>query len=201
MGTFRSGFCAVSLLALLSGCASSGADLPLLPSTAKLSDAYVLGPGDKLRIVLYGGDPGSVHAVSSVAGDAGDQYVVSDMGTVDAPYIGAVKAGGLTIDQLKRDITAKLADGYVKDPKVGIDVVASRPFYIVGEVNHPGSYPCTAGSRLVSAVALAGGYTYRANEDFAVVERKEGDHIVTGRAAPDTPILPDDVIKIPERYY
>jgi polysaccharide export outer membrane protein len=50
-------------------------------------------------------------------------------------------------------------------------------------------------------VALAGGYTYRANEDFAVVERKQGDHIVTGRAAPDTPILPDDVIRVPERYY
>jgi polysaccharide export outer membrane protein len=200
LGAFRSGLCAASLAALLAGCASEGADLPLLPSTAKLSDAYVLGPGDKVRIVLYGGDPNSMHAVGNDSGNQ-NQYVVSDVGTVDAPYIGAVKAGGLTVDQLKRDITTKLADGYVKDPKVGIDVVASRPFYIVGEVNHPGSYPCTAGARLVSAVALAGGYTYRANEDFAVVERKQGDHIVTGRAAPDTPILPDDVIKIPERYY
>jgi polysaccharide export outer membrane protein len=198
MGGFRSALCAVALLGLLAGCASQGSDLPLLPSTAKLSDAYVLGPGDKLRIVLYGGDPGSVHEVGN---DASNQFVVSDTGMVDAPYIGQVTAGGLTVDQLKREITTKLADGYVKDPKVGIDIVASRPFYIVGEVNHPGSYPCTAGSRLVSAVALAGGYTYRANEDYAVVERKQGDHIVTGRAAPDTPILPDDVIKIPERYY
>jgi polysaccharide export outer membrane protein len=189
-----------SVLAILSGCASTGADLPPLPATTGLSDAYVLGAGDKLRIVLYGGDPGSQHPVGGEAGNQ-NQYVVSDMGTVEAPYLGEVQAAGLTVDQLKRNITTKLADGYVKDPKVGIDVVVSRPFYIVGEVNHPGSYPCTTGSRLVSAVALAGGYTYRANEDFAVVERKQGDHIVTGRAAPDTPILPDDVIRVPERYY
>jgi polysaccharide export outer membrane protein len=150
-----------------------------------------------LRIVLYNGDPTNTRT----GGEAANQYVISDTGMVDAPYIGQVEAAGLTVDQLKQNITAKLADGYVKDPKVGIDIVVSRPFYIVGEVNHPGAYPCTTGSRLVSAVAIAGGYTYRANEDFAVVERKQGDRIVTGRAAPDTPILPDDVIHIPERYY
>ena len=196
--TFFAGVCAASMIALLSGCSSTGADLPPLPEASKLSDVYVLGAGDKLRIVLYGGDPTTGRAGSS---DAANQYVVSDMGTVDAPYIGEIAAAGLTVDQLKRNITAKLSDGYIKDPKVGIDIVVSRPFYIVGEINHPGAYPCTTGSRLVSAVAIAGGYTYRANEDFAVVERKQGDRIVKGRAAPDTPILPDDVIHIPERYY
>jgi len=195
--TLISGLCAATLAASLSGCASTGADLPQLPAATKLSDVYVLGAGDKLRIVLYGGDP----TAARPEGEAANQYVISDTGTVGAPYIGEIAAAGLTVDQLKRNITAKLADGYVKDPKVGIDIVVSRPFYIVGEVNHPGAYPCTTGSRLVSAVALAGGYTYRANEDFAVVERKQGDRIVTGRAAPDTPILPDDVIHVPERYY
>lgn len=195
--TLISALCAASLAATVSGCASSGADLPPLPAATKLSDVYVLGAGDKLRIVLYGGDPTNARA----GGDAANQFVVSDTGTVDAPYIGETAAAGLTVDQLKRNITAKLADGYVKDPKVGIDIVVTRPFFIVGEVNHPGAYPCTTGSRLVSAVAVAGGYTYRANEDFAVVERKQGDRVVKGRAAPDTPILPDDVIHVPERYY
>src|SRR5215469_3503502 len=148
------GICMASVLAILSGCSSTGADLPPLPPSTGLADAYVLGAGDKLRIVLYGGDPANARPVGN---DASNQFVVSDMGTVEAPYIGEVQAAGLTVDQLKRNITVKLADGYVKDPKVGIEVVVSRPFYIVGEVNHPGSYPCTVGSRLVSAVALAGG--------------------------------------------
>jgi protein involved in polysaccharide export with SLBB domain len=195
--TVFSGVCALSLLAFLPGCSSTGSDLPPLPAASNLSDVYVLGAGDKLRIVLYGGDP----TITRASGEGANQYVVSDVGTVDAPYIGEIAAAGLTVDQLKRNITAKLSDGYIKDPKVGIDIVVARPFYIVGEINHPGAYPCTTGSRLVSAVAIAGGYTYRANEDFAVVERKLGDRIVKGRAAPDTPILPDDVIHIPERYY
>src|SRR6185437_5612838 len=160
--TLISGLCAASLVATLSGCASTGADLPPLPAATKLSDVYVLGAGDKLRIVLYGGDPTNART----GGEAANQFVISDTGTVDAPYIGEIPAAGLTVDQLKRNITAKLSDGYIKDPKVGIDIVVSRPFYIVGEINHPGAYPCTTGSRLVSAVAIAGGYTYRANEDF-----------------------------------
>ena len=196
--TIRVGLCAASIATALSGCSSTGADLPLLSSAGHVSDTYVLGAGDKLRIVLYGGDPEAERPVTS---DTANQYVVSDSGTIDAPYLGAVPAAGMTVDQLKHQIADKLAAGYVKDPKVGIDVAVFRPFYIVGEVNHPGAYPCAAGSRLVSAIALAGGYTYRANEDFAVVERKQGDRIVTGRVLPDTPILPDDVIHVPERYY
>jgi polysaccharide biosynthesis/export protein len=181
------------------GCAPDGANLPPLSEAATLDGSYVLGAGDKLAIELYG-----VTDVAERAGPVGngaDEFVVSENGSVDAPLIGSLPASGLTVDQLKAEITDKLSQGYLKDPKVGVTMVTYRPFFIVGEVNHPGSYPCTARSRTVSAVALAGGYTYRANEDFAIIERRQGGKIVTGRAGPDATILPDDVIRITQRYF
>ncbi len=184
---------------LATGCAPRGSDMAVLDTPTSLDSSYRLGPGDKLEIVIYGTGDATNHVGGP--GDGLGQYVVSETGTVDAPLIGAVTASGLTVDQLKRQITEKLAQGYIKDPKVGLNVLAYRPFYIVGEVNHPGSYPCTAKSRVISAVATAGGYTYRAAEDFAIIERRQGDKIVTGRVGPDAQVLPDDVIRISERYY
>src|ERR1700724_767017 len=72
-----------------------------------------------------------------------------------------------------------------------------RPFYIYGEVKPPGTYPYASGMRVVSAVATAGGYTYRANENYVVISR----HGVDRKALPDTAIEPNDVIKVPERYF
>jgi polysaccharide export outer membrane protein len=184
--------------ALLAGCAPKGSELPVLSQTPSINSSYVLGPGDRLQISLYGGPQSERQPTGA---DAMGPTDVSEAGTVDAPMIGSVHAAGLTIDDLKREITTKLADGYVKDPKVAVNILSYRPFYIVGEVNHPGSYPCTAKSRVLSAVATAGGFTYRANEDFVVVERKEGEKIVTGRLDPDAAILPDDVIRVTQRYY
>jgi polysaccharide export outer membrane protein len=195
--TLRIGF-ATGIMLLVGGCAPDGANLPSLTSSASLDNSYVLGAGDKLQIALYDANLGTDRPA---VGNGGDQFTVSESGTVDAPMIGATPAAGLTVDQLKEKITAKLAQGYLKHPKVGIELVTYRPFYIVGEVNHPGAYPCTTRSRVLSAVAIAGGYTYRANEDFAVVERRQGDKIVSGRVGPDTEILPDDVIRITQRYF
>ena len=180
-------------------CAPDGAQLPQLSSSASVDDSYVLAAGDKLQITLYDASAAADHTGAAASG--ADQFVVSEGGTVDAPMIGPVPATGKTVDQLKEEIVAKLSQGYVKDPKVGVSLATYRPFFIVGEVNHPGAYPCTARSRTLSAVALAGGYTYRANEEFAIVERRQGDKIITGRVGPDTPILPDDVVRITQRYF
>jgi polysaccharide export outer membrane protein len=186
--------------ALLAGCAPKGSDLPVLTQTSSINSSYVLGTGDRLQITLYGG-PQNDRQPTTTGADGIAATEVSEAGTVDAPMIGSVPATGLTVDDLKREITTKLADGYVKDPKVAVNILSYRPFYIVGEVNHPGSYPCTARSRVLSAVATAGGFTYRANEEFVVVERKEGGKIITGRLDPDAAILPDDVIRVTQRYY
>ncbi len=91
----------------------------------------------------------------------------------------------------------KLAQGYLKNPKVSVTILAYRPFYIYGEVTKPGEYPYASGMRVMSAVATAGGYTYRANQNYVVVTR----HGQERKALPGTPILPDDIIRVPERYF
>jgi polysaccharide export outer membrane protein len=190
---------AASAILATAACAPDGAGLPPLSSSATIDDSYVLDAGDKLQITLYDASVGTDRAGAAASG--ADQFVVSENGEIEAPFIGSLPARGKTVDQLKQEIIAKLSQGYVKDPKIGVSMVTYRPFFIVGEVNHPGSYPCTARSRTLSAVALAGGYTYRANEEFAIVERRKGDQIITGRVGPNTPILPDDVIRITQRYF
>jgi len=190
---------AASALLATAACAPDGASLPQLSSTATIDDSYVLDAGDKLQITLYDATGGADRAGAAANGT--DQFVVSENGEIDAPFIGPVPARGKTVDELKKEIITKLSQGYVKDPKVGVSMVTYRPFFIVGEVNRPGSYPCSARSRTLSAVALAGGYTYRANEEFAIVERRKGDTIITGRVGPNTPILPDDVIRVTQRYF
>jgi polysaccharide export outer membrane protein len=91
-----------------------------------------------------------------------------------------------------------LQPDYLKNPQVSVEVLNYRPFYILGEVNQPGSYPYVNGMRIINAVALAGGYTYRADEDDLWVTRASGNR---ERAGPTTQIFPGDVIEVPERFF
>jgi polysaccharide biosynthesis/export protein len=183
--TIRMAFAALTVILPLSACSSSGSSLPLLES-AKTDDAnYRLGPGDKLHIQVLGAE--------DLTGD----YAVGDNGTVSSPLIGDVKAAGLTRAQLEREMEKRLGQGYIRNPKVSVTILAYRPFYIYGEVTKPGEYPYASGMRVMSAVATAGGFTYRANENYVLVTRNGEQH----RALPNTQILPDDVIRVPERYF
>ncbi|MGH7001371.1 MAG: polysaccharide biosynthesis/export family protein [Stellaceae bacterium] len=169
----------------LAACASQGSGLPLL-ETSKISDTdYRLGPGDKLHIQVLGAE--------DLTGD----YAVGDNGTISTPLIGDIHAAGATRAGVERAMERKLAQGYLKNPKVSVTILQYRPFYIFGEVAKPGGYPFASGMRVVNAVATAGGYTYRANQDFVVVTRDGEER----KALASTPIRPDDVIKVPERYF
>jgi polysaccharide export outer membrane protein len=178
----------LSMLAIIlpvGACSSSGSDLPVLPSTLAVSP-YRLGPGDQLEIKLLGAD--------ELAG----RYTVQTDGTISMLLIGKVQAAGLTADQLARQIAAKLIEGsYVTHPEATISVMTYRPFYILGEVARPGSYPYAGGMRVLSAIAAAQGYTYRANQDFVIITRNGDD----GKGLALTPIQPDDIIRVPERYF
>ncbi|HLJ62530.1 MAG TPA: polysaccharide biosynthesis/export family protein [Stellaceae bacterium] len=170
----------------IAACSSQGSDLPPLESTGSGVDSqYRLGAGDKLRIQVLGAD------------DLTGEYGVSDNGTISSPLIGEVKAAGLTRAELEKAMAKKLAEGYIKNPRVSVTVLTYRPFYIFGEITKPGEYPYASGMRVQNAVALAGGYTYRANQNFVVVSRDGQEHKATG----NTPIRPDDVIKVPERFF
>lgn len=175
----------MAIMLPLAACSSAGSGLPLLQASKTDESTYRLGPGDKLHITVLGAD--------DLTGD----YIVADNGTISSPLIGDVKAGGLTRSEVEREMEHKLAQGYLKNPKVSISILTYRPFYIYGEVTKPGEYPYASGMRVNSAVATAGGYTYRANENYVIVTRNGQER----KALPDAPIQPDDVIKVPERYF
>ena len=122
--------------------------------------AYSLGPGDQVRIITFGED--------NLTGE----FRVNDSGNIALPLVGAVHAAGLTSGDLEAAVAAALRRGnLVRNPSVAVEVIAYRPIYVLGEVNKPGQYPYQPGMTVVTAVAVAGGFTYRAIEDYAGVVR------------------------------
>ena len=147
---------------------------------------YELGAGDKVHVTVYG--------EADLTGD----FEVSGSGRIAFPLIGDVRAAGLTAPALGDALSAKLGHGYLLDPRVSVEVVTYRPFYIVGQVAKPGSYPYTDGMSAMNAIALAGGFTPRASESYVYV-RHEGE-TKEQRLAADagTAIEPGDVVRVSE---
>ncbi|SOD97204.1 polysaccharide biosynthesis/export family protein [Caenispirillum bisanense] len=166
--------------------------LVLAPPVRAEAPAYRLGPGDALRLTVFGED------------DLSGAFTVDGSGRVSLPLIGEVRFGGLTLPEAEAAVTARLADGYLKEPRVALEVTNYRPFYILGEVREPGSFPYAAGMTVMSAVALAGGFTYRADEDDIEITPGARDGSPAGpaqQATPETPVLPGDVVRIGERFF
>lgn len=176
-------FATLAIILPLSGCGSAGSGLPLLENTAGTAADYHLGPGDKIHVQVFGAE------------DLSGDYLVSDDGTISSPLIGEIRAAGATRAEVEHSIEQKLGNNIVKNPKVTVTVLTYRPFYIYGEVVRPGAYPFSSGIKVESAVATAGGFTYRADEDYVLITRKDRQY----RALLTTPILPDDIVRVPER--
>jgi len=159
-------------------------------ATITSSAAYTLGPGDKVRITVFG-EEGLTNT-----------YVVNADGSVAFPLIGSIPARGGSVDQLSEAIRSKLADGYVKDPRVSAEVINYRPYYLLGEVTKPGEFPYEAGLSVEQAVAAAGGYTYRANQHYAFIRRADDpvELKVSLRGMP-VYVKPGDTIRIGERFF
>ena len=148
---------------------------------------YQLGVGDRLRVTVY----------NEV--DLSGEFDVGPAGTVNLPLIGEVVAKGRTIPEVEDAAEELFLQGYLKSPSVSIEVLNYRPFYILGEVNSPGSYPFVNGMTVLNAVALAGGFTYRASEDSVLLKREGATSEVS--VAVDTPVLPGDVLTVEERFF
>jgi polysaccharide export outer membrane protein len=161
------------------------------PASASSSDAkYILGSGDKLKITVFGET------------DLSGEYEIDGSGGVAFPLIGTVPAAGGTARKLESRIIGKLKDGFLKNPTINIEVLTYRPFFILGEVKRPGSYPYKNGLTVLNAVAMAGGYTYRAKSSRWVVTRSgskkyQDREIEQG----DFRVLPGDTIVVPERFF
>jgi polysaccharide export outer membrane protein len=176
--------------ALLTGC-SGLEDLPPLDQSSAPQETYRLDTGDQLRI--------SVFNQEQLTGD----YKVGADGAISMPLIGEVAARGMTTGDLEQALVKKLSvdKHLLVDPSVSVQVEAYRPFFILGEVRNPGQYPCPYDTTVLSAVAMAGGFTYRARTDYVSITRKKGDQIVEQRAERDSVIAPGDVVVVYERYF
>ncbi len=159
------------------------------PPTASISGTYVLGSTDRVRVKVYG-EP-----------DVAGEYEVDSGGYVSIPLAGRVRAAGLTTRQLEQSIASALSKGIVRDPRVNVEIALYRPFYILGEVKKSGEYPYRIGMTVLDAIASAGGFTYRANENKVYLRRSgsAGEEIY----ALDAPVLiyPGDNIRVPERFF
>ena len=185
---------------LLSGCSSPSRSTPVEAAAAPggapaggapLGDinSYRLGPGDALRVTVFRHE------------DLSGEFTLDGDGYFAMPLVGEVLGGGRSARELENEIeTALRSGGYLVEPQVSIQVLNYRPFYIIGEVNNPGSFEYVNGMTVINAVALAGGFTYRADQDDVVISRggSSGPEI---QAAPDTEVLPGDIIEVQERFF
>jgi polysaccharide export outer membrane protein len=154
------------------------------------SPDYRLGAGDKVRIIVFGEE--------SLTGEF---LVPGGAGIIAYPLIGDVQASGLSVGQLQTAISEKLRDGYLKDPRVSIEVLTYRPYYILGEVARPGQYSYTNGLTVLNAIATANGFTYRANKHKVYIKRSNSAREVELDLKATTLVEPGDTIRVAERFF
>jgi polysaccharide export outer membrane protein len=150
---------------------------------------YQLGPGDRVRITVFG------------EADLTGEYDVATDGALTFPLVGEIAAMGMTPEELSDTIAARLSRGYVREPRVVSSVISYRPFYILGEVENPGTYPYAANLDVMSAVAIAGGFTYRANKRRVFIRRAGEAHERALSLRETVYLQPGDVVRIGERFF
>jgi polysaccharide export outer membrane protein len=169
---------------LLTACSSTPGRLPQLASTAAVS--YLLGPGDVLQITVFGDT------------DLTGPYRVSDSGTVAMPLVGQLRAQGLSVADFQKSLVERLNARAIKSPDVTVQINEYRPFFILGEVKNPGSYPYVPNMTVLTAVAIAGGFTFRASQnEVSITRAAQGE----ARAQRDSRLLPGDVVYVFERHF
>ncbi|MEM7207157.1 MAG: polysaccharide biosynthesis/export family protein [Pseudomonadota bacterium] len=158
-------------------------------SFADSGSDYRLDSGDQVKVTVFGHE------------DLSGAFEIDGSGRIAMPLIRYVQAKDLTATELEQSITDKLKPDYLKDPKVSVEIQSNRPFYIIGEVNVPGSYSYVNGMSVVTAVAVAGGFTYRANKDEMIITRQENDEKIKLEVGLDDTVKPGDIIEIKERFF
>ena len=192
----RALFCSVLLAVALqvSGCSSPGdhgsaTQADMEAATAAATAVPRFQGGEKIRINVYG-EP-------TLSGD----YEIDPNGVVSLPLAGTVRAVGLTQPEFEQELAKKFKSEYLKNPKVTVTILQFRPIYIVGEIAKQGEFPYKPGLNILTAMALAGGGTYRANRNYVLIQHIGETATKEYPQSATTMILPGDLIKIPERYF
>jgi len=155
----------------------------------QLDETYPLGPGDQVRVTVFNEPTLS-----------GDFFVAGD-GELSLPLVGNVPAGSKTTKDVAADYARLLSDGYLRDPRVSMEVITYRPFFILGEVAKPGQYPYVTSMTVLSAVATANGFTPRAKKSKVYIRRRGEEGEVEYELTPNLRVLPGDTIRVGERYF
>ncbi len=150
---------------------------------------YRLASGDRLRIIVFGQD------------NLSNIYAVDGSGRISMPLIDTVEAQGRTTQQLEKAIEARLRSGFLREPKVSVEVDTYRPFFVLGEVTNSGQFPYVNGMTVQTAVAIAGGFTPRGQRSVAEVTRVVDGQLVTATVPITYPVQPGDTIVIKERWF
>ena len=148
-----------------------------------------LQAGEKISITVFGED--------KLSGD----YTIDPSGFVSLPLAGTIQAAGLTQAELEQALSAKFRSEYLRSPKVTVTIATFRPIYIIGEVEKPGEYPYKSGLNVLSATALAGGTTYRASRTYVMIQHPNESGMREYPFSSTVPVLPGDLVRVPERYF
>ncbi|MGK0298266.1 MAG: protein involved in polysaccharide export with SLBB domain [Gammaproteobacteria bacterium] len=150
---------------------------------------YLLGTGDLIRIQVY---------------DEQDLYLetrVSDSGSISYPFLGELKVQGLSLANLEDLIISRLKGDYLINPKVSIDMMEYRQFYVNGEVANSGGFAYQPGLTIRKAISLAGGFKERASKDKIFVihdDSKTGEPV---KVTLDAVVKPGDIITVEQSFF
>ncbi|MGH6820172.1 MAG: polysaccharide biosynthesis/export family protein [Methylocella sp.] len=150
---------------------------------------YRVGAGDRLTIRVAG------------EADLSADYLVDGSGNISMPFIQTLPVAGMTTEQIEKLIATRLRNGYLRNPQVSAQVMTLRPFYILGEVGTSGSFAYQPGITVQNAIAIAGGYSSRADQDRVLITRKNATGTATHKVPVTTQIYPGDIIYVRERWF
>ncbi|CZF83419.1 Polysaccharide biosynthesis/export protein [Grimontia celer] len=152
------------------------------------NEQYVLDDGDRISIKVYGEE------------DLSMDILLSTRGRFDYPYLGRLEAAGKTVGQLQEIIQRGLKGDYLIDPKVTVNVMQFRKFYVNGEVHHPGGYDYQPGLTIGKAIAIAGGFTDRASRNkIQQTEAKSGR--TENNVGLSKSVGPGDIIVVDQSFF
>lgn len=181
----------LSALVILSACGSIERVADDSTAALPLSSGYRLAPGDKLKVNVFN-EP-----------DLSGEYQISDDGRIAFPLIGELRVAGSSAEEFRQHLIEALRNGFVRNPRVTVEIANYRPINVIGEVRNAGQYTYRPGISIKDAIAMAGGYTYRANTGTVYVTRASGGEQISIdlKSKDDATVMPGDNIRIPERYF
>jgi polysaccharide export outer membrane protein len=158
------------------------------PQVHENSDDYFLGTGDRIEIIVYG-EP-----------DMSMKFKVSKSGVVNFPYIGEVVIAGRTPSAIETEIEERLRGDYLLNPMVTINMESFRLFYIFGEVTSPNGYEFQPRLTVEQAIAIAGGFTDRADRDDISIRSGATNEVIEDVELTH-PVQPGDTVIVEQSFF